>query len=76
MNKFDAVYENLAKNVGFMGNPETPQTSLGINQDSSASQNIFTPNEYRVSENEEENKNNELRSALKKIKDILDNIKL
>jgi len=76
MNKFDAIYENLAKNVGFMGNPETPQTSLGINQDSSASQNIFTPNEYRVSENEEENKNNELRSALKKIKDILDNIKL
>lgn len=74
--KFDALYENIAKNIGFMGNPETTQTSLGINQDSASTQNLFTPNEYRVSENEEDNKNNEIREALKKIKEILDNIKL
>lgn len=74
--KFNAVYENTVRNIGFMGNPETSLTSLGINQDSAATQNMFTPNEYRISENEEEKRDKEIRIALKKIKEILDNITL
>lgn len=72
----EKIYESNIRNTGQMSAPDSSKISLGINRDSGASQNIYTPNDYRIGENEENEKENNLRRALKKIKDILNNLDL
>jgi hypothetical protein len=70
------IYESNIRNTGQMSAPDASQISPGINRNSGVSQNIYTPNDYRVGENEEGEKENNLRQALKKIKEILNNLDL
>jgi hypothetical protein len=73
------IYESQVVNTGIMSAPDASKISPGINRDSGVSQNFYTPNEYRVGENEEGEKDGKeikLRQALKKIKEILDTLDL
>jgi len=73
------IYESQVVNTGIMSAPDASKISPGINRDSGVSQNFYTPNEYRVGENEEGEKDGKeikLRQALKKIKEILDGLDL
>ena len=72
----EKVYESTIRNTGKMSSPDATQINPGINRDSGFSQNIYTPNDYRIGENEEGKKENKLREALKKIKQILDTLDL
>jgi len=72
----EKVYESSVRNTGNMGAPDASRISSGINRDSMASQHIYTPNDYRIGENEEGDKENKLRDALKKIKEILNGLDL
>lgn len=72
----EKIYESNIRNTGQMSAPDASKITPGINRDSGASQNIYTPNDYRIGENEESEKENNLRQALKKIKDILNNLDL
>lgn len=70
------IYESQVVNTGIMSAPDASKISPGINRDSGVSQNFYTPNDYRVGENEEGEKETKLRQALKKIKEILDTLDL
>jgi hypothetical protein len=73
------IYESQVVNTGIMSAPDASKISPGINRDSGVSQNFYTPNDYRVGENEEGEKDVKeikLRQALKKIKEILDTLDL
>jgi len=72
----EKIYESNIRNTGQMSAPDANKITPGINRDSGFSQNIYTPNDYRIGENEEGEKENKLRDALKKIKDILNNLDL
>ena len=72
----EKIYESNIRNTGQMSAPDASKISLGINRDSGASQNIYTPNDYRIGENEESQKETKLRDALKKIKEILNGLDL
>jgi hypothetical protein len=72
----EQVYESSVRNTGQMSAPDASQINPGINRDNGASQNIYTPNDYRIGENEEGEKETRLRQALKKIKEILNNLDL
>ena len=72
----EKIYESAIRNTGQMSAPDASQINPGINRDSGASQNIYTPNDYRIGENEEDEKETQLRQALKKIKEILNNLDL
>jgi hypothetical protein len=73
------IYESQVVNTGIMSAPDASKISPGINRDSGVSQNFYTPNDYRVGENEEGEKDGKeikLRQALKKIKEILNGLDL
>jgi len=72
----EKVYESTIRNTGQMSAPDASRINPGINRDSGASQNIYTPNDYRIGENEEGEKETKLREALKKIKEILNGLDL
>ena len=72
----EKIYEGTIRNTGQMSAPDASRISPGINRDSGASQNIYTPNDYRIGENEEGEKETKMREALKKIKEILNNLDL
>jgi hypothetical protein len=59
-----------------MSAPDASKINPGINRDSGYSQNIYTPNDYRIGENEEGEKESKVLEALKKIKEILNNLDL
>ena len=59
-----------------MSAPDASKINPGINRDDGYSQNIYTPNDYRIGENEEGEKETKVREALKKIKQILDTLDL
>lgn len=75
-NDIKGIYENVVRNTGIMSAPNASKISAGINRDSGSSQNIYTPNDYRIGENEEGEKESKILEALKKIKEILNNLDL
>lgn len=72
----EQIYESAIRNTGRMSAPDASQINPGINRDSMASQHIYTPNDYRIGENEEGEGENKIRDALKKIKEILNGLDL
>ena len=70
------IYESQVVNTGIMSAPDASKINPGINRDSGYSQNIYTPNDYRIGENEEGEKESKVLEALKKIKEILNNLDL
>ena len=72
----EQIYESTIRNTGRMSAPDASQINPAINMDNMASQNIYTPNDYRIGENEEGEKETKIREALKKIKQILDTLDL
>ena len=72
----EKVYESTVRNTGKMSAPDASKINPGINRDDGYSQNIYTPNDYRIGENEEGEKETKIREALKKIKQILDTLDL
>ena len=76
--KLQHIYEGEVRNTGQMGAPDASQIDAAINQNSGAGSHIYTPNEYRIGENEEgeTSKSSKIREGLKKIKEILDNLDL
>jgi hypothetical protein len=72
----EKVYESTIRNTGKMSAPDASKITPGINRDSGFSQNIYTPNDYRIGENEEGEKETKVREALKKIKEILNGLDL
>ena len=72
----EKVYESTVRNTGKMSAPDASKINPGINRDDGYSQNIYTPNDYRIGENEEGEKETKVREALKKIKQILDTLDL
>ena len=75
-NDIKGIYESDVRNTGIMSAPDASKINLGINRDSGASQNIYTPNDYRIGENEEGEKESKVLEALKKIKEILNGLDL
>ena len=72
----EKVYESTVRNTGKMSAPDASKITSGINRDDGFSQNIYTPNDYRIGENEEGEKETKIREALKKIKEILNGLDL